>query len=63
MCSSDLEQIGDADLAGDGLEQDPLPFYTTPPLFNFEGELAKDYPLMCTTRRTPAASLGPAGRH
>jgi anaerobic selenocysteine-containing dehydrogenase len=33
--------------------QDPLPFYTTPPLFNLEGDLAKEYPLLCTTRRVP----------
>lgn len=34
-------------------DQDPLPFHTRPPLFDPEGELAKEYPLMCTTRRTP----------
>lgn len=32
--------------------QDPLPFHATPPLFNLEGELAQEYPFLCTTRRT-----------
>lgn len=34
-------------------KQDPLPFYTKPPLFDLDGELGKEYPLMCTTRRVP----------
>ena len=34
-------------------KQDPLPFYVEPPLFNLNGEMAKEYPLLCTTRRIP----------
>jgi anaerobic selenocysteine-containing dehydrogenase len=39
--------------AAQDAKQDPLPFYVTPPLFNLEGDLAKEYPLLCTTRRVP----------
>ena len=35
--------------------QDPLPSFVEPPLFSYSNEkLAKDYPLLCTTRRVPS---------
>ena len=35
------------------LTGDALPFYTEPPTFSLSGELAEEYPLLCTTRRIP----------
>src|SRR5690606_41609873 len=33
------------------LTGEALPFFVEPPLFSPDGELAKEYPLLCTTRR------------
>lgn len=35
------------------LTGEALPFFVEPPLFSPDGQLAKEYPLLCTTRRVP----------